>query len=325
MNKIKVGVTGTGSVFGQAIIKSILKSSLHNDISIVGFDYFKDTIGSYWIKRCFLLPDCLKEEIEIWLEKIIEYINSEDIKFLFIGIDFELKLFAKYKGIIESRTRCKVMVSDFDVISIADDKYLTYSFLKDNNLYYPETVLPEELFRKNIDFPCILKPRCGSRSRDVFVVKDKKELNKRLSLVNNPIIQECIGNANNEYTCGIIYLEDSLKEMIVLRRDLKDGHTMTACFYKDSPKIIYDYIYDISTRLKPFGACNFQLRLDDNGIPKVFEINARHSGTTYIRALFGFNEVEYILSYCLGRKIKKFTLKEGVVKRYFDEVYISAK
>ena len=68
--------------------------------------------------------------------------------------------------------------------------------------------------------------------------------------------------------------------------------------------------------------CNFQLRLDSDGLPKLFEINARHSGTTYIRALYGFNEVEYILEYLLNNREISFKLQEGVVKRYFDEMLV---
>ena len=47
-----MGVTGTGSLIGQSIIKSILKSNLlKNKIDIIGFDYFKETVGSFWCKK----------------------------------------------------------------------------------------------------------------------------------------------------------------------------------------------------------------------------------------------------------------------------------
>ncbi|MBD3271939.1 MAG: ATP-grasp domain-containing protein [Elusimicrobia bacterium] len=324
MGKIKIGVTGLGSLIGQAIVKSIINSELTSKIHIIGFDYFTHTIGSFWVDNSIVLPDCLKKEIaeEYWLEKIIDYIGQEDIKVLFIGLDFELKLFAKYKNIIESRTQCKVMVSDYNVIEIADDKYLTYKFLKDNKLYYPETYLPDEINNTNIHFPCIVKPRSGWRSKDVYTVENINVLHEMLPKIKNPIIQELIGSHEDEYTCGIIYFNNSLKKMIALQRDLKDGNTITACFRKNIPQIIYEYIQQVSDYLKPFGACNYQLRMDNNMKPKIFEINARHSGTTYIRSLFGFYEVEYILAYVMGYRIKDFDIKEGVVKRYYNEMFI---
>jgi carbamoyl-phosphate synthase large subunit len=63
----------------------------------------------------------------------------------------------------------------------------------------------------------------------------------------------------------------------------------------------------------------------DQGVPKIFEINARHSGTTYIRSLYGFNEVEYILEFILNKKELDFDMKEGKVQRYFDEFFVGLK
>ena len=326
MGRIKVGVTGTGSLIGQAIIKSIKSSNMSKDIYMIGFDYFDDTVGALWVEKNYLLPDFFREEVTVedWLEEVIEIIDFEGIEILFIGMDFELELFAKYKNTIELKTKCKIVVSSQDVIKIADDKYMTYEFLKEKGFYYPQTLLPEELEKEKIDFPCFIKPRKGSRSRDAFIVMDSQQLNEALSVISSPIIQELIGNSEVEYTCGVIHLDNEVKGAITLRRELKDGNTMTASFCKDTPRIIYDYVCQVASELKPFGACNIQIRLDVNDIPKIFEINCRHSGTTYIRTLFGFNEVEYILSYLLGKKPKKFILKEGVVKRYYEEVFVGS-
>lgn len=324
MSKIKVGVTGTGSLVGQAIIKSLLKSKLKNQIDLIGFDYIKGTVGSYWTNKHYLLPDFFLETVtrKEWLEKLVDIIRHEQINILFIGIDFELELFATFKRTIETETECKVIVSDLNVIEISNDKYMTYSFLKENNFYFPETLLPNELEGTDIKFPCILKSRTGSSGKNVFIAKDMQDLHKKISYIKDPIIQELVGNPQREYTCGVICLENEVKEMIVLRRDLENGNTQNAYFSKKTPKIIYDYIYKIARALKPFGVCNFQLRLDVDGIPRLFEINARHSGTTYIRTYFGFKEVEYILAYFLNGKPPKFNLKEGLVKRYFSEMFI---
>lgn len=327
MNKTKIGITGTGSLIGQAIIKSILHSSLREKIYMIGFDYFKDTVGSYWTDNNFVLPDFLRKDIteEMWVEGIIKYLNLENITLLFIGIDFELKLFSKYKRDIESKTQCKVLVSNPEVIQIADDKYLTYNFLKNNGLYYPQTSLFEDFNGSFIKFPCILKPRFGWGSRNVFVVENMEDLRNKVVFIQDPILQELIEGRDNEYTCGVIFLNNSLKEMISLRRDLINGTTTTAYFSKDIPSIIYKYISDVANILKPLGACNFQLRVDNSGIPKLFEINARHSGTTFMRSLFGFCEVEYILAYLLGLELKSFSLKPGMVKRYYDEIFIGVE
>ncbi|MCH5686524.1 ATP-grasp domain-containing protein [Niabella sp. W65] len=86
-----------------------------------------------------------------------------------------------------------------------------------------------------------------------------------------------------------------------------------------------DYVTEVCQKLKPFGACNFQLRMDRNGVPKIFEINSRHSGTTYIRSLFGFKEIEFIINALLFNKELEFALQEGTVVRYYDEFFIPEK
>lgn len=325
-----IGVTGTGSVVGQAILKSIKKSSF-KDEKLVGMDYFENTVGSYWTDKNYILPDILDENIteNIWLDKIMSIIKEEKIDILFIGVDFELHLFAKYKELIEKETSCLVVVSSDEIVSIADDKYLTYEFLKKNNLFYPETFLYDDIYdaikNNKIDFPMIIKPRKGYRSVDVFLVTNKEELEDKIKKVSNPVIQEYIGSSDTEYTCGVISFDNDVKASIALRRDLKDGTTVTTYLKNDYPAIIKEYIENVAKKLCHFGVCNFQLRLDSSGIPKIFEINARHSGTTYIRTLYGFNEIEYILEYLLNKKSISFNIKEGIVKRYFEEFMVGDK
>ena len=153
-------------------------------------------------------------------------------------------------------------------------------------------------------------------------VKEKKHLLSIIGTVEDPIIQECVGKDEEEYTCGTIFLDNELKKLIVLKRSLKEGNTFISHYKKDFPDVITTYLEDVCAFLKPFGAYNFQLRLDSNGVPKIFEINSRHSGTTYIRSLFGYKEVEYIINLLLFNKEIKFDLKEGTVVRYYDEFFV---
>ncbi|MDF1594264.1 MAG: ATP-grasp domain-containing protein [Desulfobacterales bacterium] len=324
---LRIGITGTGSLIGQAIIKSIKESSFCRDCYVVGFDYFKNTVGSYWVNKNHLLPDILDNKIteSQWVNAVTEALGNERLQILLIGLDFELKLFAKYGQKMEQATGCKIVVSDKRVIEIADDKYLTFQFLKNNGLHFPQTYLATELSDGKVKFPAILKPRVGARSRGVYVVRNDGDLNDKLMKIKDPILQELVGDDSEEYTCAVIFFDHQVKEMIALKRELRDGNTYSACHSRSFPRSIYDYIHKIAMKLEPYGACNFQLRIDSNNIPKLFEINARHSGTTYMRSLFGFQEVEYVIRYVLGQEIPRFEIRDGLVKRYFEEIFIGAE
>ena len=319
-----VGVTGTGSLIGQGIIKSIKNSKLSKNYNVIGFDYFEDTVGSFWCDKNYILSDFYRKIVseEEWISELIEKILYENLHILFIGVDFELVPLSINKKNIEDITGCKLMVSDLGAINTGNDKYLTYEFLKNNGLNYPKTSLPDNCDYDQLTWPIIIKPRQGARSRGVYEIKNKNELISKISTINNPIIQEEIGDKFSEYTCGIIYFDGDLKQMIVLKRSLKDGNTYISEHRNDFKKNIYEYVEEISHVLKPFGSCNLQIRLDSNGIPKLFEINPRHSGTTYIRSLFGYNEVIFILKYILENKSIEFNLIEGKVIRYYDEKLI---
>ena len=202
-NKKNIAITGTGSLVGQAVIKSIVRSDLKDKINLIGFDYFKDTVGSFWVSQNFILPDILKPHVthQDWLNSLLSALLANDIKMLFVGVDFELPLFAKFKDEIEQKTGAIVMVSSLDVISIADDKFLTFEFLKKHGLPCPESFLPDNIDNNKLKFPIIIKPRKGARSVGVHKIKDQTHLLSVMKTIDDPIIQEYVGTDDEEYTC----------------------------------------------------------------------------------------------------------------------------
>lgn len=318
---LKIGVTGTGSLVGQAIIKCLKKSTFYKDSFVIGFDYVGETVGSYWVNENIILPDITKADIsyEMAVDAMIEHLKEKDIDILFIGIDFDLPMYAKYKSKIEAAVKTKIIVNDENLISIADDKYKTFEFLKDNGFTYPQSYFPQDV-PADFNFPAIIKPCTGASSIGVSIVKNIEEVNEKAASLQKPVVQELIGTADDEYTCGVVYIDGKMIDSIVLKRKLKKGDTFKAMHKNDFPEIIYTYINNLSDALKPNGVCNFQLRLDSEGVPKMFEINARHSGTTYFRCLFNYNEIEMILNYYFPvNEYVKPTKTFGMAMRYFEE------
>jgi len=325
MNKINIGITAADSIVGHGIIKSLKKSDLRDRIRITAFEYFEGTVASYWTDKTHLMPDILRKDItrSEYIEKLISHIRDEEIRILFVAIGFELEMMAAHRDLIKKETGCEVIVSSPEVIRIAEDKYETFKFLRDNNLSYPATWLPEEI--GNVAYPAIIKPRTGTGSKGVYLVNSGKELESRIPEVKNPVIQENIGTKDDEYTCGILYLDNEVKSFICLKRYLKFGNTVSAFHSKMHSEAIRPYVNGIAQALRPYGPCNFQLRLDSSGVPKLFEINARFSGTTSMRPYFGINESEYVVKHILGMKPPELKLKYGKVLRYQEDLFIQEK
>jgi len=319
---IRILVTGVGSLLGQGVLKSIKDSSI--DCNVTGTDYFPSAIGLYWVDKGYILPDILKPEISEsqWIDALISIINREKINIVLPGLDFEIPILARNKSTIEKQTGVVLVVSSKEIVTVADDKWETVKYLKDNNFHYPESSLPDAMhnFLHTNSFPLIVKPRFGHTSENVFIVKNKSQLHKAIQKCDKPIIQEYLGDPDQEYTCGATCVDSEIVTLISLRRTLKNGNTQHAFCEKTDE--IDAYVRKLTLSLKPYGPINFQLRLTDRG-PVVFEINPRFSGTTSIRALFGVNEVEAVIKKLTGAETEsEYKEKEGVVIRYFDNHYI---
>lgn len=263
---------------------------------------------------------------KLWEKKILKIIKKEKINLLIPGLDFELEHLINLKNRIE-KISCKLLISNKDIITIFNDKWNTYNYLKKNNFFYPNTTLKKGL-RRFLDknkFPLIVKPRRGSTSKNVFLVKNLSELRKAIKNCPNPIIQEYLFANNNEYTCGTIMSEGNLLSSIVLKRKLKNGNTVQASYKNNNAtRKITNFIEKLTKKINPEGPLNLQLCYKNNK-PIVFEINPRFSGTTPLREIFGLNEIEIYINYLENKKLRKFkkNFREGTVLRYFDNFFVN--
>ncbi|PFN79486.1 hypothetical protein COJ85_30770 [Bacillus sp. AFS076308] len=320
MNKLNILITGSGSIYGSAVIQSLLNSKLN--VHLVATDTHSLAIGLHIAHRSYLVPP-VKEE-QHYLEKVLEILTKEKIHALFIASAQELPFYSQYKALIEHQTGAKVFTNTTKVLSICNDKWNTVNFLKEHNFHFPITIrYPEDKeqissFIQEVGFPFIAKPRHGKGSEDIHVVKDLSYLKLVLLEKKDMIFQQYLPNDQEEYTVGICCGENGkVLSSIALKRYLQDGITMVA--KSDDFNSITNYCQEIAKALKPYGPCNFQLRLW-NGSPYIFEINPRFSSTTGMRALLGVNEPEILLqAELLGKDIQEINiLKSTVIRQYSD-------
>jgi carbamoyl-phosphate synthase large subunit len=318
MNKlIKVLVTGAGSLLGQGIIRSLINSKLKIHLTAVDPDPL--AVGLYWADSKYLIPMVNDRE---YFGKLKDILRLSEPDVVLVGTDVELPIFAKYKELLEKEFNTRIIVSSSRVIDIANDKYLTYKYLKEAGFAYPETVLPEniELLLSNHAFPFIVKPRIGARSIGVYKANDIDQLHQLLQSDSNVVIQECVGSSQEEYTASALTFDGKCYGSIVMRRELRDGNTYKS--YVEQNEVFNREIQTIAADLSAFGPANFQFRLDGSTI-KIFEINARFSGTTPLRALAGFNEVEMCIRKILfDEQITQPQIETMTILRYWSEYIV---
>lgn len=310
---MNVAVSAVGGAVGQGIIKALQKT----EYSTIGINSEVLGAGLYATSRSYM---GLCANHPKYVDKLIEICNKEKCAVLFPGLNVEL---APLSNNIEKFKKNNIfpVISDPNVIEVCEDKLKTCDFLKSNNFPSPKTYRLED-YSFELDFPVVLKPQKGGhRSVGVFEARDRSEFDRYRENVdmNNYVVQEYI--EGDEYTCGTVSLEKQCVGTILMKRELRFGDTYKAFVVNDEK--LSNFVKTVINALKPFGACNVQLKLK-NDVPHIFEFNARCSGTTASRALAGFNEPKTTCDYISkGIRNPHFDIKEIVILRYWKELTVS--
>jgi carbamoyl-phosphate synthase large subunit len=310
-----VAVSGTGGGVGQSILKALRGSPF----SAVALDSDPLGVGLYAASTSYLIPRAKSPE---YVDATLAACEQTGCRLLFPGLDVELPVLSRNVDRFEA-AGTTVVVSSPSVVATCDDKLATHDFLAANGLPTPRTTttftggIPRELA-----FPFVLKKReAGARSQDVYVIRDEADLESKLMAgleLGEFVAQEHIDG--DEFTCGSINLDGQCLGVIVMRRVLRNGDTYRSFAVRDER--IEAHVKTVLDLLKPFGACNVQLRVRD-GVPYIFEMNARCSGTTASRALCGFNEPLMVANYLVHGESPSFTIKQQTVLRYWNELVVS--
>jgi carbamoyl-phosphate synthase large subunit len=326
MDEIRVLVTGAGSGVGQGVMKSLRVSEL--PVHLIAADVGPMNCGLYRADEALLLP---RVEADGALARIVAGIRKSKAQVVMVGSEFDLKFFAHHREEIQAETGAFVVASPLSTVEIAEDKWLTAEFLRQSGLPYAEASIAEDVeaatrTARAWGFPVVLKTRRGTASRHVHVVEDEASLGALFDVTPHPMLQRVIARPSewlrNEYTCSIFKCSDgAILGPFTARRTLRSGSSWiveVARFAELEPLLLR-----IGEKLPTLGSLNVQLMKDEEGRGVPFEFNARFSGTTAVRAHFGFNEpVMAIRSYVLEEKLEQPAIRTGVAMRYLEEVFV---
>lgn len=320
-------VLGMGSNVSQGIVKALRNI---NDLSIriIGACISKSSVGLYMCDDAIISP---LAKNDIFIPWYIKTCRDNNIAMTFTGVEEVIDILVKNRNYIEKNSDTKFLFPKKEAWEIGLDKYRTCQWLKEHGIPYPDFALASDDLAvhrliKRVGFPLIAKPRRGKSSLGILKAESINELNSILGNTNY-VIQEYIGNMDNEYTVGCYYEKNGkLLSKMILHRYLKNGSTSMAEIISDEK--IDRIIAHISKNLLMTGPMNFQLRYRTDGTPVCFEWNVRYSGTTAIRNHFGFRDVEaaireYLLNDDIGQCFTNAV--RGIALRMEDEIYIENK
>jgi nucleoside-diphosphate-sugar epimerase/carbamoylphosphate synthase large subunit len=319
IKKINLAVSCAGSGIGQSIINSCKLSDL--PLVLYGFDSNPLAYGLYCCDYQIQTP---KIDTPNYIELIIQLCVDHAIDIIIPGTDDEVHLFSKHISDFEN-SDIKVIVAEAKFLDIVRDKVLAnIEFGKMADIfvksYYTKESLLNALEHKEVALPVIAKPRSGSGSVGIRIINKLEDL---VELTAQHIFQELAVPHENDVNIeefkrliaknvnpqvselsiqlvvgktGVI-----LGKMATFNR-LKQGVPVEIMpFTNPSVWVDIDKLIPTFVALGLKGPLNIQGRMTDKGL-KIFEMNARFTGITGLRATMGFNEVEACIKEWLGNE-----------------------
>jgi len=349
---LKILVTGVGGGgHGEQIVKALKMSS--NNYDIFGADCDEKALDKKLFSKCFLLPKATSYN---YLEQLKQLLTENKIDALFHGSEPEL---LKIAEMAEEFRAMGIFtpVNNIENLQKCMNKLELNQILEDNGFEPPKTIKLDNLEKASeIDFyPVVVKPMKDSGgSNNVFVAQNKNQLVNLVKFLqpildqNSFIIQEYVGTKVDEYTAGVlldgrgeyinsIALRRNLSSQLSVkirtpnlsrnRKDLGNELVVSSGISQgeiDNFQEIREFAKSVVVKLGLIYSINVQCRKTTGGI-KIFEINPRFSGTTSIRALFGYNEPDILIrKEMLNEKIQiDFPYEYGTAVRSLIERKLS--
>ena len=237
--------------------------------------------------KAFVIPYASDER---YCEMLVNLCKENDICAVFSINDLELPFLAKYKPVL-AQHGINAVICDEPIIELCTDKYLTYQFCKRHNVNAPRTYLwteKDELLRdiRNglLSYPIVAKPRRGSRSIGIHMLRDEAELLRDIEAEANsakPENEKCMYQEQLQGTLiGAHVLCNRRQEpvsIVTMRNITKHlGETFQNRSFHDNE--LFEYVYHAVASVGAYGIIDLNIMQKENGEFALLELNPRLSG-----------------------------------------------
>ena len=344
MKSVKVLKTASGSPSAPGGYLS-LKCNGEREIIIVGTDTKDEPTIRQYVDIFYKVPAVTDPQ---YVDALLEICKKEKVDIVVPGISAELPLLEARRQEFEA-VGTKVSVTDREGLLIANDKIKLYEFMKGHGLDVPQFEKAnnvEELLLacEKLGYPnkavCI-KMKDGSGSRgvriinprqsryDIFVgekpnsfyttLDDMVSMFKEAGKMPELMVMEFLPGM--EYSVDVLANHGKIDYMIG-----RESNVILASIPQEATLAPNEEAYRISEQvisaLKLDGNLDLDFKFDENGHPKLMEINPRTAATMSIFAAGGVNLSYLRIKQLLGEPLPKLNVKYGVkMKRRYAEFF----
>jgi carbamoyl-phosphate synthase large subunit len=321
INTVTVLVSSVGR--RSQLIESIRQafSELGVDGRVLGIDAAPETApAAYLVDKCFAVGRCCDTG---FIDEVLRIAIDEKVCLIVPTIDTELPVYAANRQRFLEHG-IEVAVSDPETVKIACDKAETHRWLLENGFSTPLQGTPEEVLQNDTQwkYPLILKPRLGSASVDVCVVRTSAALRTLSEDKQDEIVQEMA--KGNEYTVNVFVQNGRCVCAVPHRRLETRGGEVSKGITVRNEKLMQLATTIVEKLPGARGALNIQCFVDTDGSITIIEINARFGGGFPLANRAGAKFPLWILEQLLGkRSTETAEWQDGLLMlRHDDAVFV---
>jgi len=278
---------------------------------------------------------------QAYISFLINYCSVNSIKAVISLFDIDLPVLSYSKPLFAERG-IQLLVSDYDITAICNDKWLSYQFFIEHGIKTPASFITLEsceaaLQGNQIQYPLIVKPRWGMGSIGVLEAENDLELSVLYKKVQRAIEKSYLrfeSQADPEHSViiqekitGMEYGLDILNDLSgnficavpKVKLAMRAGETDVAETVADEE--LQTLGSKISASLKNIGNLDVDCFKGPSGI-YVLEMNCRFGGQYPFSHLAGVNFPKVLIDLLVGSKIDENDLKFRPGVRGFKDLSV---
>lgn len=298
---------GEMNIAGKVLAADITRSSAAYQLADAGFYAGRFDDPAY-------IPDLLK------------VCKKQCVRLVIPTHDRELMLYARAYEQFED-IGCRVVIPSPRVVTLGSDKLATHDWLSAHHLPVPRQATPEEILANPSDWqmPLLIKPRFGSSSIGVHIVKDLDKL--RLLTSEQPYLVQSIAKGY-EYTVDLFVDESGSCRCAVPRRRIETRAGEISKGVTERNEVVIDLAKRVCGALPGArGVMNIQIFHESKTNEcEIIELNTRFGGGYPLTHESGANYIRWLVEEARGESstIDEASWQDGLVMlRYDDAVFIS--
>ena len=333
---MKILITGVGGPTPRSIARTLKELSAYKECELIGTDINKYAVGLYQkdlFDFSYLIPKVT--DANYW-DVIKDIIAKHHIDFAIVQPELEVIEWSR-KAVTEELP-CKVLLPEHDLVNALVDKATMTEHLEPYDVV-PKSVRVDpknidiESVKEKIGFPFWIRSTSGSSGLGSLKVESEPALRNWITI--NPNVEEFLASEflpGRNLACKLLYFEGKLlrsaigeRVNYVMAKVAPSGITGNTSF----GRLINDEsVFDVSKKAlelimekvgaKKHGFFTVDLKEDENGNPKLTEINVRMVAFNACFAIGGINFPEDMLRLLEGditydKEFKLFEFDEDLI------------